>query len=74
MEIFPGIEIDPRVQGGLPVVKGTRVPVGVVLKYLAKGMSIEEVAREFGITPEDVRAVLNFAASRLGEERYLIAA
>lgn len=74
MEIFPGIEVNPRIQGGLPVVKGTRVPVGVVLRYLAKGMSVEEVASEFGITPEDVRTVLAFAASRLSEERYLIAA
>ena len=35
---------------------------------------MEEVVREFGITLENVWVILNFAASRLGEERYLIAA
>ena len=74
MEIFPRIEANPRIQGGIPVIKGTRVPVGIVLRYLAKGMSMEEVASEFSITVEDVKAVLDFAASRLSEERYLVAA
>jgi len=74
IEIFPRIEVDPKIQGGFPVVKGSRVPVGIVLRYLAKGMSMEEVAQEFGITMEDVQAVLAFAASRLEKERPLSAA
>ena len=74
MEIFPRIMVDPEIQGGVPVIKGTRVPVKTVLEYLAKGLSVEDVIAEFDLTKEDVYAALAFAAARIGEERYLIAA
>jgi uncharacterized protein (DUF433 family) len=44
VEIYPGIVSDPGILGGKPVIKGTRVPVSLVLGKLAGGMSIDEVA------------------------------
>ncbi len=58
VEIAPRITVDPKVRFGRPVIKGTRVPVDLIIGKLAGGMSIEEVAREYAITEEDVRAAL----------------
>lgn len=68
-EIAPGIVVDPRIRFGKPVVQGSRVPVELIIAKLAGGMGSEEVAEEYGITSEDVRAALSYAASVLsGEE------
>jgi len=52
------IEIDPRKCHGRPVIQGTRVPVSIVTGSLAGGMSMEEVAREYDVTLDDIRAAL----------------
>ena len=67
-EVAPRIVIDDEIHGGKPVIKGTRVPVQVIVGHLAAGMPIEEVCQEYGITVEDVRAALAFAADLLGDE------
>ncbi|WP_448600980.1 DUF433 domain-containing protein [Thermoflexus hugenholtzii] len=68
VEIAPRITVDPKVRFGRPVIKGTRVPVDLIIGKLAGGMSIEEVAREYAITEEDVRAALRYAAELLATE------
>ncbi len=68
MEIAPGITIDEKVRFGKPVIKGTRVPVDLILGKLAGGMSYEEVMLEFDITKEDILAVLDYAAKHLADE------
>ena len=62
------IAIDPDVQRGKPVIKGTRVPVQVIIGALASGMSMDEVCQEYVITPADVRAALMYAEEVLTEE------
>ncbi len=62
------IEINPEIRHGKPVIKGTRVPVDIILGSLAGGMSIEEVAKEYGITEEDVRAAIEYAAKIIAKE------
>ena len=66
--IAPRIAVDPQVHSGKPVIEGTRVPVSVVVGAVAAGDSVEEVAREYGITSEDVRAALSYAARLLEDE------
>jgi uncharacterized protein (DUF433 family) len=68
-EIAPRITVDPGVRFGRPVIAGTRVPVDLVIGKLASGMGVEEVAREYGLTEEDVRAALHYAASILAAEQ-----
>ena len=41
---------------------------GVVVGKVAGGISIDEVAREYGVTADGVRAALRYAAQRLSEE------
>ena len=63
------IAIDPKVMGGKPVIKGTRVPVQVIVGALAGGMTIPETCEEYRVTPEDVQAALAYAAEALAEEK-----
>jgi uncharacterized protein (DUF433 family) len=62
------ITIDPEIRHGKPVIKGTRVPVDIVLGSLAGGMSIEEVAKEYGIGKDDVLAAIEYAAKIVARE------
>ena len=57
------IVIDPKIQHGKPVIRGTRVPVARVVGGLAGGMSYEDVMREYEISREDILAALQFAAN-----------
>ena len=69
MEIAPRITVDEKVRFGKPVVKGTRVPVDLILGKLAGGMTYEEVMVEYDLTREDILAALNYAAKSLAEEK-----
>lgn len=62
------IVIDPAVQHGQPVIRGTRVPIVRVIGGIAGGMSVSEVATEYGVTDEDVRATLDYATGLIAEE------
>jgi uncharacterized protein (DUF433 family) len=62
------IVIDPRIQHGKPVIRGTRVPVARIVGGLAGGMAVDEVMREYGITDDDVRAALSYAAELVEED------
>lgn len=65
------IEINPDIMGGKPVIKGTRVPVEIIVGGLAGGMTAEEVCKEYRIKIEDVRAALAYAAETLSEEHLI---
>ena len=63
------IAIDPAMRHGKPIIKGTRVPVEIVLGSLAGGMQIDEIAKEYDLEREDVLAALAYAARMIaGEE------
>jgi len=64
------IVIDPKVCHGKPVIKGTRMPVALVVGSLAGGMSFEDVQREYDLTPEDIRAALKFASELVDQEQH----
>ena len=56
------IEINPEIMGGKPVIRGTRVPVEIVLRKLGAGMSHEAIiADQPRLTTEDIRAAQAFA-------------
>ena len=56
------IVIDPEIQHGKPVIRGTRVPLTRIVGGLAGGMTKEEIMREYEITEEDIEAALIYAA------------
>ena len=56
------IEMNPRVCGGQPVIKNTRIPVEVILDQIAEGESWESVLRGYPeLTRADIQAALRFA-------------
>jgi uncharacterized protein (DUF433 family) len=65
------IVVDPRVQGGQPVIKGTRVPVAVLTGAVAAGDPVEEVAADYGVSVTQVRAALAYAADLVSSERII---
>lgn len=63
------IVVDPEIRHGKPTIKGTRVPVEVVLGSLAGGMDIENICEEYDLNKEDIYAAIDYARRRIsGEE------
>ena len=68
MEIAYRITVDEKIRFGKPVIKGTRVPVDLIIGKLAGGMTYEEVMTEYDLTRDDILAVLDYAAKHLSDE------
>ena len=64
------IVIDPAIQHGKPVIRGTRVPVERVLGGLASGMTPAQIVHEYGVTEADVRAALRYAEQLVSAEAH----
>jgi uncharacterized protein (DUF433 family) len=57
------ISVDPRVCGGKPCIKGTRIWISLVLDFLAGGMSEAELLKEYPqLTHDDVLAAIAYGA------------
>jgi uncharacterized protein (DUF433 family) len=53
--------MNPEIMGGKPVIRGTRIPVELVLRKLGAGMSTEEVLADHPrLTAGDIRAVRTY--------------
>lgn len=63
------IVLDPKIQHGKPVVKGTRVPIARIIGSLAGGMTVEEIIREYEVSKEDVHAALQYAVELIAANR-----
>lgn len=69
------ITVDPLVCHGKACVRGTRVPVTVVLDNLAAGLGPEEIVASYPtLTVESVRAVIAYAAALAREEHVALRA
>lgn len=66
------IVIDPAVRHGKPIIKGTRVPLEIIIGSLAGGMEIEEIVKEYDLQKEDVLAALAYAARVIAGEEITI--
>jgi len=61
------ISVDPGVMLGQPVIKGTRLPVYVIVQAIAAGDSADELLEAYPfLSSEDIEAALQYAA-RLAE-------
>ncbi|HYW41219.1 MAG TPA: DUF433 domain-containing protein [Bryobacteraceae bacterium] len=61
----PAVESVPGRRSGAWVFRGTRMPVATVFENLEAGASIDEIVEQFHVTPEQIKAVLEFAARSL---------
>lgn len=63
LEKHKRIVINPNVMLGKPVIKGTRIPVYVILNLLGEGYTFEEIIKEYpDIIKEDILAAIKFAS------------
>jgi uncharacterized protein (DUF433 family) len=66
------IEMNPKVMTGKPVIRGTRIPVEMILRKLGTGMTIEDIIEDHPrITVDDIRAAQAFAADYLADEELI---
>lgn len=61
----PAVESVPGKVSGAWVFTNTRMPVSIVFDNLEAGATIDEIVEWFDVTPEQVRAVIEFAARSL---------
>jgi uncharacterized protein (DUF433 family) len=60
------VVIDPKIHHGDPCIKGTRIPISMIVGSLADGQSVKEVIDAYPqLTKDDVRAALQYAAEIL---------
>lgn len=65
------ISIDPNICFGKPCIRGTRIWVSLILDFLADGMSIPEILKEYPhLKAEDINAAMAYAAD-LARERFV---
>jgi len=56
--------------GGMPCLRGMRMPVATVVAMVADGMAVDEIVDEFpDLTPEDVAEALRYAAEAMRERQ-----
>ena len=63
------IAIDPDIHHGDPCIKGTRIPVAMVVGSLADGLSFDDIRQEYPqLTDDDLYAALAYAAEVIRQE------
>lgn len=66
------ITFNPKILGGKPVIRGTRLSVDFILELLASGMGEDEILREYPrLKRADILAVLEYAARAIRREEVL---
>jgi len=59
---YERIELDPRVCNGKPIIKGTRIPVVIILEHIAEGETWETILMNYPeLKKEDIQAALLYA-------------
>ena len=63
------IEVNPKILGGKPVIKGTRIPVYLILELLSAGYDFKRIIKAYPtLTEEDIKAAVNYAAQIVKNE------
>ena len=63
------IEMNPEIMGGKPVIRGTRIPVEMILRKLGAGMAAAAIIADHPrLTEDDIRAAQAFAADYIADE------
>jgi uncharacterized protein (DUF433 family) len=72
---FERITVDPEKMGGVPCVRGLRIPVATIVGMVAEGMSEAEILRAYpDLKKEDIREALRYAAEAVKERELPVVA
>ncbi|MBI3210735.1 MAG: DUF433 domain-containing protein [Candidatus Solibacter usitatus] len=70
---FERITVNPTEMGGVPCIRGLRIPVATVLRMLAGGMTETEILADYpDLQTEDIRECLRFAAASAMERELAV--
>jgi uncharacterized protein (DUF433 family) len=65
---FTRITVDPEKIGGVPCIRGLRIPIATIVEMVAEGMDDEEILRAYpDLESEDIREALRYAAVAVRE-------
>ena len=68
MTAYPRITVNPNQMGGLPCIRGLRIPVAAVVEMVSEGMTGAEIIDDYpDLEPEDIREALRYAAEAVRE-------
>lgn len=74
IDIKNPIEINPKILGGKPVIKGTRIPLYLILQMIQDGLDFNEILTEYPkLHVDDIKAAIEFAIHRINEEEIELA-
>jgi uncharacterized protein (DUF433 family) len=67
------IEVNPQIMLGKPVIRGTRIPVELILRKLGEGATVGDLLDAYPrISKDDILAVLSYASHVVGHEETII--
>ena len=67
---YARISVDHTIMGGVPCVRGTRIPVATVVGMIAEGMTFDEIISDFPqLAVDDIQDSLRFAAAAVDERQ-----
>jgi len=73
MTVTDRIEVNPKVMLGKPVIRGTRVPVELILRKLSEGATEDDLLDAYlRFSRQDIQAAIGYAAETLAHEETLI--
>jgi len=73
-QVYDRIIVNPKIMTGKPVIKGTRIPIDLIVELLAEGLTKEEILEDYPqLKNEDIIAVLKYLAElSKGETTYTL--
>ena len=73
MTVHDRIEINPKIMMGKPVIRGTRIPVELIVRKMAEGADEKALFHAYPtLTSQDVHAALRYAADSLAHEEVVL--
>lgn len=71
-EIFERISSDPDILHGKPCIKGTRIPVYLIVSLVGEGVPIAEIIKDYpSLTPKDIKAAVKYE-DKLSDKHLII--
>lgn len=65
---FTRITVDPMQMGGVPCIRGLRIPVATIVDMVAQGLNTDEILKLYpDLEPEDIAEALRYAAEAVRE-------
>ncbi len=64
-EYNSAVSMNTKILGNMPVMKGTRIPVSLIVACFRDGMALEEISNSYNVTLEDIEIALDFVIKLL---------